>query len=331
MPNISFLPHLKKNMLFLLSRCYILYVAAGVVLVLSVNHQKVIFKVLDAFRRSERDTILCAQGQKPLEGFILRDTIRYYRNIIALIPDSSIARSILGFCYYQAKEYDHAIASYKKAIGFDSDYCALYFNLGSIYYELKDYPEAIFYFKKAMEVSPEKTLMYRGFVDPYAKEDIQDSKTFQQVRINSLKVMYLRSFKKIILSHYYLKNYEEILKYALKASGMDSSESAFFYYHAAVAAYHLKNYKQTVNFCSKALNAELGNPDIYKYLHLSLKKMGLDVLAQRYEREEKELRSGEGGDYFLSDNEQRQELYFYAMDAKRYFHNKKKQKAISLR
>ncbi len=313
---------------FLFNRCYVFYLVIGFLLMHGVNHQKVIFKTLDAFRRAEQDVILQAQGKDVMKDFVLYDAIRYYKNIIALIPDSSIAHSLLGFCYYQAKEYDLAIESYKKAIALEDAYLGLHYNLGVIYFDIKDYPKAIQSFQKALETNPQKTLSFAGLVTPFKESKVNGIESYREQRIKILKETYVKSYEYMIVSDYCLKDYSALLKDSLKGLSLNLNSQDFFYYYVITAAYQLKKYKAVIKYCSQAIQNKADSSEIYRYLGRAFKEIGLEGLAQNAFSQAAIWEANNPQGVNFQKIEPHQPLFLYVVNAKKEFMKAEKKKEI---
>lgn len=70
-------------------------------------------------------------------------------------PDSAESQFELGNSYYEAGQWEPAIAAYKKAIAIDPNYQAAYANLGVTYYQLQQFDLAASQYEKALELNPE--------------------------------------------------------------------------------------------------------------------------------------------------------------------------------
>lgn len=59
-----------------------------------------------------------------------------------------------GNAYYEARQWDQAIAAYQKAIELDPNYQAAYANLGVTYYQQQQFDLAASQYEKALELNP---------------------------------------------------------------------------------------------------------------------------------------------------------------------------------
>ncbi len=316
--NKNFFTRVQKILYTGLGRCYVLYLLAALILVNGVDHRKVIFKTLDAFRRAEMDVIHQARGKDVMQGFVLRDAIRYYRNIVALIPEVSLAHSLLGFCYYQAREYEKAITHYTKAVELDGEYLGLHYNLGVLYFQTGDYAKAIGQFQKVFEAPVAKTLIYAGLISPFPGTPGHDEESFRASRLKMLKDTYTSASRFIVRGYQQLQMYEPLLKESLKAIRRDLDDKDYFFYHAALAAFHLKDYPKTVQYCSYALEVNPENSRVYDYLGKAFEKQGLKALARDAFARAQALEKRQSAQA-AAETEKPPGLFVYVIDAKEYF------------
>lgn len=75
--------------------------------------------------------------------------------IISSEPQSAEEHFQAGNAYYQAGQWDQAIAAYQKAIELDPNLQAAYANLGVTYYQQQQFDLAASQYEKALELNPE--------------------------------------------------------------------------------------------------------------------------------------------------------------------------------
>ena len=95
--------------------------------------------------------VRCSEGASPAQGHIA-----------------------LGGVYYQAGEYDEAIAEFKKAISINPNNESAYNGLGGVYHQAGEYDEAIAEFKKAISVNPNSLRAYNGLGLVYSEQGKYD-------------------------------------------------------------------------------------------------------------------------------------------------------------
>ncbi len=128
--------------------------------VTTLNHQIPDFSLLVASIFNSND----------FEENNLKPYVRYYQNVIKAFPQMGEGYQILGFCYYQMKDYSQAKEYFLKASLLSQDSFYVYYNLGLSYFQLKEYDRAVAVLKQSVELRPEKTL-----------QSIIRSKAYQQI------------------------------------------------------------------------------------------------------------------------------------------------------
>ncbi len=99
-----------------------------------------------------------AQIQLGLLSYIKKDklTVEYYKNALAIKPESEEARYGLAMWYQEHEDYNAAISYYTDIIQVNPKNKNAYFNLGYLHQiNLKVYSEAIKYYTKAIESDPQ--------------------------------------------------------------------------------------------------------------------------------------------------------------------------------
>jgi tetratricopeptide (TPR) repeat protein len=74
--------------------------------------------------------------------------------VVQADPNSAQAQFDLGNAYYEAGDWEQAIAAYKRAVELDPSYQAAYANLGVTYYQQQQFDLAASQYKKALELNP---------------------------------------------------------------------------------------------------------------------------------------------------------------------------------
>lgn len=321
---------IKNGLQWIGTRCYILYGIIAVLLFFGVNHQRVIFKVLDAFRRAEKDVISQALGKPVLKDFLLWDAVRYYKNILALIPDSPLAQSTVGFCYYHAQDYPQSIGYYEAAVKQDDQYFGLDYNLGVIYFQQEQYARAIDCFQRVLSANPQPTLNYPGLVSPFESE-LSEENGYREKRLQMLRQTYSWSYRYMVLSYVRQKDYAQVLAQSLLALRNDMFFKDFFYYYVTIASYQLEDYASALKYASLTIKENPEDAGAYHYLGLSFQKMNMDALAQNAFAQEKLLKTRQGSNEEKVQDQERvnPSLFLYVVNAKQEF--VKKNKGLPLR
>lgn len=272
-----------------LNRCVWLYLLAGLIVYHSVNHQKVIFKTLDAFRRAKKDVVQQALGRDVMKDFVLWDAIRYYHNIAALIPEVAWPQAMIGYGYYQAGEYAQALRHYQKAARRQEGHIGLAYNQGVIHFRLGQHPMAVQAFEQVLTTDPRKTLMYPGLISPFAPEAGQPYPFTQEARQRLLERTYAEAYRYLTRIYREQGKPTERLRAALEGLQVADRYRPLFYTHAIQAAYHLQKYKFVIQLCSQAIKDDPDQAIFYRYLALAADQAGIKSLARQARVQQKRL------------------------------------------
>lgn len=79
--------------------------------------------------------------------------IKYFREVIKLVPNHAHAFVNIGNVYLKLNETDKALDYYKKALKLQKWDCYIYFNYAAAYVVKKKYKTAEFYYKKAVKLN----------------------------------------------------------------------------------------------------------------------------------------------------------------------------------
>jgi len=77
------------------------------------------------------------------------DYVKFYKNVLALFPDTKQANALLGFCAYYSDNHDEAITYFLESANNPPITFWPYYNLGVIYFESGDYEQALRFLAKA--------------------------------------------------------------------------------------------------------------------------------------------------------------------------------------
>ena len=83
------------------------------------------------------------------------NAIEHYSRAIEFNPQMVAAYYNCGTCYAYQNKYDRAIVDYDKAIELEPDDAAAYYNRGHCYHDKGEYDRAIADFNKAIEINPQ--------------------------------------------------------------------------------------------------------------------------------------------------------------------------------
>jgi TolB-like protein/DNA-binding winged helix-turn-helix (wHTH) protein/Tfp pilus assembly protein PilF len=81
------------------------------------------------------------------------------RRAQALDPFSLIINSVVGWIYYEGRQYDQAIQQCEKTVEMDPNYVPALLDLGNIYLRTGDYKKAIAQFERARAVAGDKSIV----------------------------------------------------------------------------------------------------------------------------------------------------------------------------
>jgi TolB-like protein/Flp pilus assembly protein TadD len=85
-----------------------------------------------------------------------------------LDPLSLIVSDVLGWIYYEGRQYDQAVAQYKKTLEMDPGYVPALLDLGTSYLRTGDYNKAIEQFQKAKSLQGSNGVVLSGLAQAYA-------------------------------------------------------------------------------------------------------------------------------------------------------------------
>lgn len=90
---------------------------------------------------------LASRGRK-------EESIREIKLARSIDPKSLMISANVGWCYYLARDFDHAEEAETETVGIDPSFVAAHGYLGQIYVAKKQYPEAIDAFRTALSLAP---------------------------------------------------------------------------------------------------------------------------------------------------------------------------------
>ncbi|MHA1671176.1 MAG: tetratricopeptide repeat protein [Promethearchaeota archaeon] len=85
------------------------------------------------------------------------ESIKYFKRIIEIDPNSYRAHYNLGIAYSNIKLPEDALKAYKAALKIKPDYAYCYFNMGLIYETKNDLKKALEYHQNALKIDPNFT------------------------------------------------------------------------------------------------------------------------------------------------------------------------------
>lgn len=161
-----------------------------------------------------------------------------------------------GLKFYEAKNYEKALASFKEALRLQPDLANGCFQAGRSHYQLKQYPEAIAAFERSLQLKTENPhFIYEWIGDTYyeQKQYAKAIPAFQEaVR---LKPDYAQAFTKLGNSKYLLKQYAEAVAAYQAAIKLKPNDAV---YHASLgnSYFALKQYDKAGLSYSEAVRID---------------------------------------------------------------------------
>ncbi len=207
----------------------------------------------------------------------IQESVEYYYQIIRFFPQHADAYAMLGNCYYILEDKVKAAAFYRKALEFNPVSFWAWYDLGVIAFEQGNYPVAISVLEAALKLNPamvikaiNSSLIYRG---------IQQRLGGDFLVSDSLHEGYQQSYKMMVLSYYYMKDFEKMWQTALSGIKDFPSDKDFFSFYAGLAAYHKGEYPHAISFFQEVIKDNPRNADAFVYLGQSLRKTGQNLVA----------------------------------------------------
>lgn len=231
--------------------------------------------------------VILARMQKEPDRIPLRlqEYADYFGAIPGYIENKDDAYAWQGYCYFLLGQPDQAYQSYQKAIRLNPRFFWHHHNQGIVFFKNREYTKAAAAFKNALQANPYLTLSYmQSFINadpllmPWRLPHISNDELLHKFN-DQLRRGYIDNYRLLIVSCYYLKDYQGMLDYALRAlkSGLGQEDTLAFL--AGVAAYELKRYEQSYNFFNLYLKANRNDPAGLGYLGLIYRALGKETLA----------------------------------------------------
>jgi len=272
---------LSRILIFICSRGFILYLGIFLLSRLMIDDNKVkegvMVRTLNRLMPSYAYLVDIEENREKPDRAKLKKYLDYYEEIVEYYPNMADAHGLLGFCYYHSGEHQKAISSYEKAIEINSRFFWFHYNLGVIHFKNSRYAMAAEALENAAATNLEHALVFirmsEMIYQPILLEAFQVS---NRSGMDQLRAGYRDGHVLQVLSQYYLKNYEEVMRIArfVITSGLDHQE--FFYYYAGLAAYELKEYQKAIALLELAVEKAPHHADTFRYLGLCLKALGRD-------------------------------------------------------
>jgi len=217
------------------------------------------------------------RGEEAPDKNRLEEYFHYYLKVVKYVPPRANTYSMLGFCHYYRGEKEKAVAAFKKAVELNPNFFWSYYNLGVIYFKSGRYEEAAAALKAAIETDADVNLgtvyfskMYRPIIDQMVD--------FRSVSSDNLSRAFRQCYKMLVLSHYNLKQFPEVLLYSRAGIELELKGGEFFYYYAGVAAAEVHEYEKAVVLLQNAIQLNPDYPEPRFALTRTLKRLGRDAV-----------------------------------------------------
>ncbi|MBN1995830.1 MAG: tetratricopeptide repeat protein [Anaerolineae bacterium] len=194
--------------------------------------------------------------------------IASYSEAISVKPDSASAHNDRGNAYTQLEMYEKARADYNRAIELNPALPEPYYNLGWIETILGDYEEALVHYQTASEISP--LVAYDAIVNRcgvyYKMGDFEQAIAECTVGIEQNPANH-RAYNSRALAYLALENYQAaVADYEQSVTLIADNEEA--YWGLGWANYNLGNYQEAIEATQKAIDLNSGDPRLHFNLGL---------------------------------------------------------------
>lgn len=223
---------------FVVQRCWVLYLIAGVILFFFVDSSVARLNRLNHLKQVEHQIKSFEQGLAPLNTEELRWAVRYYRELLRFFPPSDLIYGNLGFCYYYLKDYAKALEAYQKAVSLEPHVYFYYWDMGVISFQVGDMKTALSFFETSLKLMPATVVYYERLTERLPEKN-----------------------KYMVSLVEYLKN-------------RAVADEERVYYYGGLANFLLGDYQQAVVYFSKAIVLDPNDISAYYYRGLSLEKLG---------------------------------------------------------
>jgi tetratricopeptide (TPR) repeat protein len=153
--------------------------------------------------------------------------------------------------YIQNKQYDSAIAEFKKVIQIDPRFFEAYNSMGFVYIQLGQYEEAIVYFQKALEINPNYAPAYDniGVANSFMRR-YQEAVPYYKKAIY-IDPTFLPAYNNLGTTYIFLNRYQEAIdcyENALKADPLNADA----HYNLGIAYYNIGKFQEAKDNLKKA-------------------------------------------------------------------------------
>lgn len=267
---------------YLSGRVVILYVAAFVFTFFFLSHQ-------DAKQHAQLGAISRLQpryyylrgfsdGKVPFDRKELKSYRLFFTQLLEVLPDRPDGYGMLGFCHYHLGDTDKAVAAYTKAADAVPSFLWFNYNLGLLHFQKKDYEQAVKYLERAVVSDPQVIFRFIASSKVYL-DAVAVVPDFQAEYPERLRTSWRDSYKILVLSYFYLQQYDRMFAAADLAANQKLDDDGFFYYYLGVGAYYAGQLDKAIAFLQQALHKNPDAAENYYYLALTLKAMNKEDMA----------------------------------------------------
>jgi len=294
-----------QRLFLILQGVPVLYLMVFLIFYGTVNYRDVVDKArvaaLNRLMPSLDPMVVFITRGRPLKRESLNDYLMYYQAFNEIGPGRADVYGMMGFCYYYLGYDDKAIASYEQAAIFNPHFFWFYYNLATIYFKQGKYQKAIEYSQLAIDSDRETAVSFLNVSKPYADLVRLIENRYEFIN-NNYRQAQRQCFEMLIVSHYHLKEYPEILRIAKIAIEQTGARLDFFNFYSGLAAFELKQYPYALSYLHECMKINERYSEAFYYFALSHKALGRDALADQAMRIYTSLKASKAPDRPALDN-----------------------------
>ncbi len=186
-----------------------------------------------------------------------------YTRALQLDPEFAWAYIERGNAYGELQQYDKAIADYDQALTLDPKDTRAYRNRGNAYYVLQQYDKAIADYGQALTLDPESALAYSMRGDAYGELRQYDKAIADYTQVLQLDPESIGAYIERGNAYYVLQQYDKAIADYGQALTLDP-ESALAYSMRGDAYYALQQYGKAIQDYDQALELDPGHANAQK-------------------------------------------------------------------
>ena len=177
---------------------------------------------------------------KGVDKAAIKPYLQYFQLISEFMPKQPEGYGLQGYCYYQLGKTTKAISYYQKAIDLAPNIVWYYLNMASIYYNQGQYEQAIAYLDHIRNCDIKQNLDFLLSSRVYVPIRSTFMNQYGQSMPQQVTSGYLAAKKILIMCHFQLKHYVEVLELCQNALKSGSQEKDFLNYYATLSLQALK-------------------------------------------------------------------------------------------